>query len=102
MDGCGNLALGYSVSSPSVFPGIRYSGRLLSDTPGSLPRGENLIIAGQSSYTASNRWGDYSSMNVDPVDDSTFWYTNQYMDGTGNWTTRIATFKFPNCSPGRD
>lgn len=105
MDGCGNLALGCSVSSNTVFPGIRYAGRLLFDPPGQLPRGENSTIAGLSSADPSivfNRWGDYTSMNVDPVDDSTFWYTNQYMDAVGLWQTRIATFKFPRCKPDDD
>ncbi|MEI6333974.1 MAG: hypothetical protein WCS87_05400 [Methylococcaceae bacterium] len=98
MDACGNLALGYSVSSGTVFPGIRYAGRLLYDAPGQLPWGENLIVAGLSSQTNKgngNRWGDYSSMNVDPTDDRTFWYTNEYMSTGGKWTTRIASFRFP-------
>ena len=99
MDGCGNIALGYSVSSETVYPGIRYAGRMLLDPPGKLPRGENSIIEGQSSYLDFNRWGDYSSMNVDPADDSTFWYTNQYTDSNGKWQTRIASFKFPGCNP---
>ena len=39
---------------------------------------------------------DYSSMAIDPVDDCTFWYTNEYLKSTGafNWNTRIASFKF--------
>ena len=60
MDGCGNIALGYNVSSETVYPGIRYAGRMLLDPPGKLPRGENSIIEGQSSYLDFNRWGDYS------------------------------------------
>jgi hypothetical protein len=99
MDGCGNLALGYSVSSDTVFPGIRYAGRVLFDPPGKLPRGENTIMNGLASQTGANRWGDYSSMNVDPADDSTFWYTTEYMADDGNWRTRIASFKFPSCKP---
>jgi hypothetical protein len=94
MDGCRNIALGYSVSSESVFPSIRYAGRLVSDAPGKLPQGENSIMAGTASQTAIIRWGDYSSMNVDPTDDRTFWYTNEYIAPGGLWTTRIATFKF--------
>jgi hypothetical protein len=72
---------------------------MLFDPPGQLPRGENSIIEGLSSYTAFNRWGDYTSMNVDPTDDSTFWYTNQYIDASGDWQTQIAAFKFPSCNP---
>ena len=91
--------MGYSVSSDTVFPGVRYAGRMLLDPIGKLPRGENSIIEGQSSHTDFNRWGDYTSMNIDPTDDSTFWYTNQYMDSLGKWQTRIASFKFPGCNP---
>ena len=100
MDQSGDIALGYSVSSSTVFPSIRYTGRLISDTLGSLPQGEGSIIAGQGSQTSGfNRWGDYSMMAVDPVDDCTFWYTQEYYNATSNsgWLTRIASFKFPSC-----
>lgn len=97
MDKCGNLALGYSVSSDTVYPSIRYTGRLLFDPLGTMPRGENSMVEGGNSYTRFNRWGDYTSMNVDPGNDSTFWYTNQYIDPDGNWQTQIASFNFPSC-----
>lgn len=95
----GNVALGYSVSSSSTFPGIDYVGRLVSDPPGSLPQGESALIAGGGSQTGSNRWGDYSAMTLDPADDCTFWYTNQYYStsSAANWRTRIGAFKFPSC-----
>lgn len=99
MDACGNVALGYSVSSTSVFPSIRYVGRLKSDAPGTMTQGEFEIFAGANANNATNRWGDYTSMNVDPSDGSTFWYTNQYMDEFNLWQTRIATFKIGNCQP---
>jgi hypothetical protein len=97
MDGVGNMALGYSVSSSSVYPSIRYVGRLATDTLGIMPQGEAEIIAGTGVQSPSNRWGDYSSMNVDPVDDCTFWYTNEYMLANGQWATQIATFVFAEC-----
>ncbi|MFQ5914786.1 MAG: hypothetical protein ACE5JS_16590 [Nitrospinota bacterium] len=100
MDSAGNMALGYSVSSSTVFPSIRYTGRLASDPPGTMPQGEATVIAGSGSQThSSGRWGDYSAMMVDPVDDCTFWYTQEYIETTGiaNWQTRIASFKFPSC-----
>ena len=102
MDTDGNMALGYSVSdATSVFPGIRYTGRLATDPLGVLPQGEGTIINGGGSQTGGgNRWGDYTSMSVDPLDDCTFWYTNEYYAATSaaTWNTRIASFKFPNCS----
>jgi hypothetical protein len=99
MDKQGNIAVGYSVSSSSVFPSIRYSGRLATDPLGTL-ESENSILAGAGSQLRSlSRWGDYSAISVDPVDDCTFYYTNEYLknNGTFNWSTRIASFKFPGC-----
>ena len=99
MDKFGNIALGYSASSGSVFPSVRYTGRLSTDALGTMQT-ENIIQAGSGSQTGSlHRWGDYSGMTVDPVDDCTFWYTNEYLKTTGsfNWSTRIASFKFPGC-----
>jgi hypothetical protein len=99
MDKIGNMALGYSASSSSVSPSIRYTGRLVSDPVGTMQT-ENIIQAGGGSQLRNlNRWGDYSSMAVDPVDDCTFWYTTEYLktNGTFNWSTRIASFKFPSC-----
>ena len=103
MDHVGNIALGYSVSSSTVFPSIRYAGRLSTDPLGTLPQAEAEIIAGSGSQThPAARWGDYSAMAVDPVDDCTFWYTQEYIQTTGSapWQTRIASFKFPNCTIG--
>lgn len=102
MDRLGNMGLGYSVSdATSVFPGIRYTGRLSSDPLGQMPQGEGTIINGGGSQTSTaSRWGDYTSMSVDPLDDCTFWYTNEYYatTSTTGYATRIASFKFPNCA----
>jgi len=100
LDKVGDIALGYSVSSSSVFPSIRYSGRVPSDPAGTL-EAENSILVGGGSQTGNlNRWGDYSSMSVDPVDDCTFWFTTEYLKTSGsfNWSTQIASFKFPGCA----
>ena len=100
MDGSGNIAVGYSASSASIFPQIRYSGRLATDPLNTLAQGENTLFAGTGSQTGtSSRWGDYSDLTIDPVDDCTFWYTNEYYSTTTsfNWRTRIGSFKFPGC-----
>jgi hypothetical protein len=103
MDGNGNIALGYSVASDTLYPSIRYAGRLASDTPGELTQGEASIFegVGYQDTTSGNsaRWGDYSSMSIDPTDDCTFWYTTEYNSSNkaGNWATRIASFRFPGC-----
>ncbi len=80
MDGAGNLALGFSASSASINPQIRYAGRLVSDPAGTLGQGEAHLFDGTGSQNGGlNRWGDYSDITVDPVDDCTFWYTNEYI-----------------------
>ncbi|MDH3966960.1 MAG: VCBS repeat-containing protein [Rhodospirillales bacterium] len=97
MDGNGNMALGYSISSSSIFPSIRYTGRLDGDTLGQMTQTETTIVAGAAPQTWTVRWGDYSAMSVDPSDDCTFVYTNEYVPAGGLWATRIAVFKFPTC-----
>ena len=100
MDKVGNIALGYSVSGTSLFPSIRYTGRLPSDTLGTL-QAESPIVTGGGAQTGTlHRWGDYSAMTIDPSDDCTFFYTTEYLKASGsfNWSTRIASFKFPSCN----
>ncbi len=102
MDKAGDMALGYSVSSGSIHPEIHYTGRLPGDALNTM-EAEAVIIDGTGSQTSGlSRWGDYSSMSVDPLDDCTFWYTTEYLttNGTFNWHTRIASFKFPSCGAG--
>ncbi|MFF3914254.1 hypothetical protein ACFYZB_12330 [Streptomyces sp. NPDC001852] len=98
-DKVGNIALGYSQSSSSAHPSIRYTGRLAGDTLGTMTQGEVTAITGGGSQTSYSRWGDYTSMAVDPADDCTFWYTNEYIPANGNfnWHTRLAAFTLPNC-----
>ena len=88
------------MSSKQVFPGIRYTGRLGGDPAGTMPQGEAVLIDGTGSQTGTHRWGDYTSMNVDPVDDCTFWYVNEYYRHTSpfHWRTRIGSFRFPGCT----
>ena len=99
MDKAGNIALGYSASSPSVAPSIRYTGRAAGDPRGTMGA-ETVLQAGGGSQTGNlHRWGDYSAMTVDPVDDCTFWYTSEYekVSGSFNWSTSIASFKLAGC-----
>jgi hypothetical protein len=102
MDKFGNMAGGWSASSSSTHPSIRYGGRLSTDPAGSLGS-ESLLVAGGGSQThPAARWGDYSSIAVDPADDCTFWYTTEYLQATTSaaWKTRVASFRFPQCGPG--
>jgi hypothetical protein len=100
MDRNGDLAIGYSVAGPSLNPTIRYAGRLSSDPLGTLGQAESSIIEGGGTQgSTTGRWGDYSMLTVDPVDDCTFWYTQEYypISSTSGWQTRIASFRFPTC-----
>jgi len=105
MDRKGDVGLGFSVvNAIDVFPGIRYTGRLAGDPLGQMTLGEGVIINGTGVQTTTNsRWGDYTSMNVDPVDDCTLWYVNEYYTFEGQqsspagWQTRIASFRLPGC-----
>ena len=102
MDQAGDIALGYSASSADIYPAIRYTARTPDDPLGTMEGETSIIEGGGSQQPASRqRWGDYSSMTIDPVDDCTFWYTTEYYQTTGsifNWNTRIASFQFPSCS----
>jgi len=94
MNGVGDIALGYSVSSSTVYPSIRFTGRKASDPLNSMTMTETSIFAGTASQTGWNRWGDYSCMNVDPEDDIRFWFTTEHSNGGADWRTRIAAFSF--------
>jgi hypothetical protein len=110
MDRLGNLAVAYSTSSANAYPSLTYAGRLAGDPINQLSQGEAQLWAGLGSQNVAfyvppeGRWGDYSALTVDPTDDCTFWYVNEYF-GTGGetdpgapWKTRIGSFKFAQCS----
>lgn len=95
MDGQENLAVGFSASSATIHPQLRYAGRLVTDPLNTLAQGEAHLYDGNGAQiNTGNRWGDYSSLTIDPVDDATFWYTNEYYDTVSsfNWRTRIGKF----------
>jgi hypothetical protein len=99
MDKDGDIALGYSVSNATdVFPSIRYTGRLAGDPLNQMSLGEGTLYPGYGSQTANARWGDYSMLGIDPSDDCSFWYTQEYYGTTGQyWSTRIGKFRFASC-----
>jgi subtilisin-like proprotein convertase family protein len=103
----GDLAVGYSASSLTLFPSVRYAARLGTDPAGTgLAQGEQTLVNGGGSQTStSGRWGDYSSMTVDPVDDCAFWYTQEYYsvstepgNTTAPWKTRVSKFAVGQCT----
>ncbi|OYW06355.1 MAG: hypothetical protein B7X11_01135 [Acidobacteria bacterium 37-65-4] len=102
MDKAGDLAVGYSVSGTDLYPSIRYAGRVPGDPLGQLSQAEQTFATGAGAQThSSGRWGDYSTMSLDPADDCTFWYTQEYyaLTSSAGWQTRIGSFKFPECTP---
>ncbi len=109
MNATGDIALGYSVAGSQVRPGIRYTGRLASDPPGTMPQGEGVILTGggvqtrrfdEPGFTRSARWGDYSTTVIDPVDGCTFWHVNQFLRRSdAEPQTRIAAFRLAGCAP---
>ncbi|AUD79202.1 PKD domain-containing protein [Kangiella profundi] len=104
MDAAGNIGVAYSVSGPSTNPSIRFSGRYADDPADTLTVPEQELKAGGGAQAGANRWGDYSSLSVDPEDDCTFWYTTEYYkaenDNSSAWSTYIGSFKFDNCVAG--
>jgi len=107
MDASGDIAIGYSTSSQDSFPSIAYAGRLVTDPLNTLAQGETQMFAGGGPQHGElfapefGRWGDYTALQIDPTDDCTFWYTNEYYAATdaptGIWHTKIGSFKFPQC-----
>ena len=104
MDKNENMLFEYDVSGNNVFPSIRYTGRK-KDDPKGVMRDEQLLVAGQGSQVSTvsdyitDRWGDYSSVSLDPRDDCTFWFTSQYQETTDTyrWNTVISSVRFPDC-----
>ncbi|MGZ7042566.1 MAG: TolB family protein, partial [Thermoanaerobaculia bacterium] len=103
MDAGGNVLAGYAVAGSATKTGIRVAGRTPGDPVGVLSS-ELTVASGTKSQTGAGRWGDYSHMSVDPVDDCTFWYTTELMNGpnsgTFEWSTKIAAFRFAGCTAG--
>jgi len=99
MDKNGDIALGFSGSSSTLDPSIAYVGRVPSDALGKMESAKLVIKGTGVQKNSFNRWGDYSSMQIDPTDDCTFWYAQEYYKTTGsfNFDTRLASFKFTTC-----
>lgn len=101
LDTSGNIAMGYSISSSAMYPGIKYCGRMKNDALNTMSIAERGIVNGGGCQTVTGnpaRWGDYSGLSVDPSAQATFWFTQEYYatSSASNWTTRIASFSFLN------
>jgi len=99
MDQVGNIALGYSFThASSVYPSLFYTGSTAGPPLGDMDQYEYVAGLGSSPQTGTEAWGYYGAMSVDPVDDCTFWFTGEYMDGDGEWATPVVAFSFDNPS----
>jgi hypothetical protein len=100
-DVSGDIAMGYSVADATINPSIRYTGRNPGDPAGEMSQGEGEFFTGNGPF-GGFRWGDYSTISLDPVDQCTFWYTTMYVQGSGvsDWATGVGSFKFANCTAG--
>src|SRR5262249_38770004 len=78
-DGEGNSGMGVSLSSSTQIPSIAYVGRAAADPPNQFTGVEQTLFTGTIQTATANRWGDYSSMSVDPADECTFWHANEYI-----------------------
>jgi len=98
----GDIGIGYSASSASIHPAIRFTGRVPTDAANTLETEASIVVGTGSQTSGLARWGDYTAMQVDPSDDCTFWYVDQYekTNGTFNWSTNIASFAFSGCGGG--
>ncbi len=105
-DHVGNMAVGMSQSSPNIHPEIWIAGRKFDDPPNTLPQDEVQMTQGTSSDNTPTRWGDYSMLVLDPVDDCTFWYTTEYMAAPQTsgfeYRTDVGNFKFDTCQANED
>ena len=100
MDKTGGIAIGYNISSGSIVPSIRYAYRGPADPAGTMGN-ETSVLAGSGSQTGNlTRWGDYSTISVDPVDGCTMVFTTQFQPANGsfNWSTYIHSFKLSTCN----
>jgi hypothetical protein len=109
VDKDGNMLMGYTAASSTLLPALRWAGRLAGDPASTLPQTEVDMQTGTGTQLGNcggspcTRWGDYSTMTLDP-DGCTFWYTGEYYIATGlNWQNRIGSTRYPTCvspSPG--
>jgi hypothetical protein len=99
MDDNGSISLAYSVSNSNVYPGLRYTGRLATDSLNTMTFAEQIVAVGNSAQTSNNRYGDYSHTALDPVDGTIFWHTGEYILN-GEPATKIYSFKFPASTVG--
>jgi hypothetical protein len=102
MDRKGDIGVGYSFGGTPNFPGQRFAAQLASDPKGQMTLHESTLAEGQASQTTTLRWEDYTTLDIDPSDDCTFWYVGDYFKtGEERYSTRIGAFQLPGCTAER-
>lgn len=98
MDRKGDIGVGYSFGDATSFPGQRFAARLAGDPKGQMPFHEAVLAEGEASQTGTMRWEDYTTLDIDPGDDCTFWYVGDYLKkGEANYSTRVGAYRLPGC-----
>lgn len=98
MDHVGDIVVGYSFGDSTDYVGQRLTGRLARDKKGEMTLGETVLAKGAAAQTATVRWEDYTTMDVDPADDCTFWYVGDYFKPHAKrYSTRIGSVRLPEC-----
>jgi hypothetical protein len=96
MDRKGDIGIGYSFGGASSYPGQRFAARLVTDPKGQMGFHEAVLAEGEASQTTTLRWEDYTTLDIDPADDCTFWYVGDYLKkGEQNYSTRIGAWSLP-------
>jgi len=102
LNGNNQIGLAYSISSSTVYPGIRFTGQSEVEyavASGIMDIQEGIIQTAVNAQNGTNRWGDYADLSVDPDNDRTFWFTSQYPGSGGSRMTKIAAFEFAPLGP---
>lgn len=86
----GDVVVVYSRSSTSTFPDAVYSARRSTDAPGSM--GAPIFFGASLSAHNQFRFGDYSDVEIDPVNGYTFWGVANTFGANQQWTTEIASW----------
>jgi hypothetical protein len=100
MSGQSHLAIGCNVAATNEYPEIAASFRLATDPTGTTGNPSVIQSASANSNDLVNqfnqhRWGDYSTMSVDPNDDMTFWTVQEYSTASNSWAVRVVQINAP-------
>ncbi|MBW1295851.1 proprotein convertase P-domain-containing protein [Aquimarina litoralis] len=95
MDDNGNIGMGYTGmgGTTDTFVSSYYTGRFADDPLGTMTIDETLIAAGGGNIPGSERYGDYSKIDIDPSNGEKFWFVNEYVNAAGNRANVAGVFQ---------